>query len=243
MFRIEDAYGVLEDKGVVTVPNFLSSQTLATLQSEARAARHRAYFCTQSHSVFLTPPDPSLPPSHVRNRQVVSSKGCICDDDVPADSPLRAIYDSDAFREFVMGVTGETSLYPYADPLSSINVHYAERGQELGWHFDNSEFAITLLIAKPSAGSVFEYVPSLRDSAAGTVDEEAIAALLDGRLEPKRLLIEPGTLVLFRGRDAIHRVTPNESDDTRMLAVLAYNSQPGVELSEDARRTFYGRVN
>ena len=240
---VGDWRGALTHDGVATIPNFLDPQTLATLQAEARAARHRAYFCTQSHSVFLTPPDPSLPDSHARNRQVVSSKGCICDDDVPADSPLRRLYDSDKFRDFVMQVTGETSLHPYADPLSSINVHYAERGQELGWHFDNSEFAITLLIAKPSAGSHFEYVPGLRDSAAGTVDEEAIEALLDGRLTPKRLEIEPGTLVLFRGRDAIHRVTPNESDDTRMLAVLAYNAEPGVALSEAARRTFYGRLS
>ena len=237
------SYEALACDGVAAIPNFLDTQTLATLQSEARAARHRAYFCTQSHSIFLTPPDPSLPPVHVRNRQVVSSKGCICDDDVPADSPLRAIYDSEEFREFVMGVTGDTSLHPYADPLSSINVHYAERGQELGWHFDNSEFAITLLIAKPSAGSHFEYVPGLRDSAAGTVDEESIEALLDGRLQPKRLEIEPGTLVLFRGRDAIHRVTPNESVDTRVLAVLAYNAEPGVALSEAARQTFYGRLS
>ena len=240
---VDELESKLARDGVCTIQAFLGEADLAALQVEARAARHRAYFCTQSHSVFLTPPDPSLPPTHVRNRQVISSKGCICDDDVPADSPLRRLYDSGEFRDFVMGVTGETSLHPYADPLSSINVHYAERGQELGWHFDNSEFAITLLIAKPSAGSHFEYVPGLRDSAAGTVDEEAIEALLDGRLTPKRLEIEPGTLVLFRGRDAIHRVTPNESDDTRMLAVLAYNAEPGVALSEAARRTFYGRLS
>ena len=240
--RSEEARMQLDRDGVLTLPGFLASDVLEQLRKEALAKRHRAYFCTQSHSVFLTPPDPSLPSTHVRNRQVVSSKGCICDDDVPGDSPLRRLYDADEFHDFVMSVTGETSLYPYADPLSSINVHYAERGQELGWHFDNSEFAITLLISKPSAGSHFEYVPGLRGSAAGTVDEESIAALLDGRLQPKRLEIEPGTLVLFRGRDAIHRVTPNESDDMRVLAILAYNAEPGVELSEAARQTFYGRL-
>ncbi len=164
-------------------PNFIPPTTLAAIQREAHAAAHKAYFTATPHTVFLTPPDPSLPDGHVRNRMVTSSKGCICDDDVPADSPLRALYESDDFRAFIMEQTGETALYPYADPLSSINVHYARRGQELGWHFDNSEFAITLLIQKPDAGGRFEYVPGLRDSATGEVDEEGIAALLDGRLE------------------------------------------------------------
>ena len=62
-------------------------------------------------------------------------------------------------------------------------------------------------------------------------------------MEPTVLSKDVETLVLFRGRNSIHRVSPNESDKTRMLAVLAYNSQEGVELSESARMTFYGRLN
>jgi predicted 2-oxoglutarate/Fe(II)-dependent dioxygenase YbiX len=54
--------------------------------------------------------------------------------------------------------------------------------------------------------------------------------------------MEAGTLVLFRGRDAIHRVTPVQGNTTRMLAVLAYNSEPGIALSESARMTFFGRL-
>ncbi len=45
------------------------------------------------------------------------------------------------------------------------------------------------------------------------------------------LAIEAGGLVLFRGRTP-HRVTPTEGEVTRMLAVLAYNTQPGIALSE-----------
>ena len=37
---------------------------------------------------------------------------------------------------------------------------------------------------------------------------------------------------------SLHRVTPTEGDVTRMLAVLAYNTQPGIALSETARMTF-----
>jgi predicted 2-oxoglutarate/Fe(II)-dependent dioxygenase YbiX len=52
----------------------------------------------------------------------------------------------------------------------------------------------------------------------------------------------PGALVLFRGRNALHRVTPVKGRITRMLVVLAYNSAPGVALSESARMTFFGRL-
>ena len=70
-----------------------------------------------------------------------------------------------------------------------------------------------------------------------------VDALLSGETAPRILSMEPGALVLFRGRNSIHRVSPNESDTMRMLAVLAYNAEPGVALSESARMTFYGRLD
>jgi hypothetical protein len=233
----------LERDGVLVLPEFIRADALKEMQTEAINGQSKAYFCAQNHSVYLTPPNDAFAPEHPANRQVVSSKGCICDDDVAKTSPLRALYDAPLFRDFVKHVTNESALYPYADPLSSINIHYAERGQELGWHFDNSSFAITLLIQKPDAGSRFEYIKDLRDADAGDMNYTGVEDLLDGRVQPEILSMEPGTLVLFRGRNSIHRVSPNESDKTRMLAVLAYNSEPGIELSESARMTFYGRLS
>ena len=155
---------------------------------------------------------------------------------------LRALYDSPLFKDFLCGVLGERSLHPYADPLSSINIHYAKTGQELGWHFDNSSFAITLMIEPALAGGAVEYVTGVRNADAGEMNYDAVADVLDRKVAPMVLAMEAGALVLFRGRNAMHRVTPVERDRTRMLAVLAYNSAPGVALSESARMTFYGRL-
>ena len=69
-----------------------------------------------------------------------------------------------------------------------------------------------------------------------------VGAVLDGQHPVEKLAIEPGDLVLFRGRNALHRVTPTEGDITRMLVVLAYNARPDIALSESARMTFYGRL-
>jgi len=98
------------------------------------------------------------------------------------------------------------------------------------------------LIQRPEAGGDFQYIRGLRYTANGDLDFEAVRQVLDGEREPQDLEINPGTLVLFRGKESIHRVTPVEGERTRMLAVLAYNSQPGIELSESARMTFFGRL-
>jgi hypothetical protein len=39
-------------------------------------------------------------------------------------------------------VLGIDDVHPSADDMSSINVHFAAEGMELGWHFDNSSFAV-----------------------------------------------------------------------------------------------------
>lgn len=240
-FNVE-CYQTLHETGVLVLPDFIQKDALRSMLEHAQQKSDEAYFCVQKHSVYLTPPNPEFDADHPANRQVTSSKGCICDDQIGEDTALRALYTAHAFRNFVARVTGQGALYAYADPLSSINVHYAERGQELGWHFDNSSFAITLLIQKPDAGSRFEYISDLRNADEGEMNYKGVKALLGGKAKPDVLAMDPGTLVLFRGRNAIHRVSPNESDKTRILAVLAYNDAPGVELSESARLTFYGRL-
>lgn len=228
--------------GALVLRGFLTPAALAAIKQEGDDNQHLAFYASSQHNVYLQKPDDAFAADHPRNRQVVSSKGCITDEEIPATSALRTLYDADAFKAFLCGVLEEQQLFPYADSLSSINLHYAHAGQELGWHFDNSSFAITLLIQKPEAGGVFEYVSHLRNAEAGEMNYSGVGAVLDGEHPVEKLAIEPGDLVLFRGRNALHRVTPTEGETTRMLVVLAYNAQPDVSLSESARMTFYGRL-
>jgi len=41
----------------------------------------------------------------------------------------------------------------------------------------------------------------------------------------------------------LHRVTPVESEKPRILVTLNYNEEEGTMLSENARLTFFGRIN
>ncbi len=111
--------------GVLALSGFLAPSAVETIRAEGEASRARVFAQVSRHTVYLSPPDPALPGDHVRNRLVVSSKGCLTDDLIAPASPLRRLYDAAAFRDFLCDVLGEKALFPYADPLSSINLHFA----------------------------------------------------------------------------------------------------------------------
>lgn len=229
--------------GVFVMPGFVLPAAINAIRDEGEENRDKVYGKTEKHTVYLSKPDPIYAGDHARNRLVTSSKGCLTDDRVPQGSALRALYDDPEFRSFLCDVLGEEQLHEYADPLSSINLHFHEKGQELGWHFDNSSFSITLMVQAPEAGGQFEYVTGVRNADSGEMGFDDVADILDGKSPVKSMEAEAGTLVFFRGRNSIHRVAPNAGERTRMLAVLAYNAEPGVSLSEAARMTFYGRLS
>lgn len=233
----------LDEYGVLVLPDFLTEGAISSVVIEGKTHADKAFYTKSDHNVYLQPKELQFSPDHARNRLVRSSKGCITTDQIPEDSLLHALYENSEFKAFLCKVLDEQSLHEYADPLSSINLHYASEGQELGWHFDNSSFAITLLVQRPTAGAEFQYVKDVRNADTGDMNYAGVASILDGNTTATTLSMDPGCLVLFRGRDSMHRVTPTEGDITRMLVVLAYNTQPGVSLSESARTTFYGRLS
>ncbi len=242
----------LQQYGVITLPHFLLPNIQTQLIQEAYKHQHLAYYTNSTHNVYLSPINPNLPKDHPYNQQIISSKGCIATDQIPSSSILKLLYYNPIFQNFCANIVNVDTLYPYDDPLSEINVHYYKEGQELGWHFDNSSFAITLLLQKPNDGGFFEYIPNLRDSSLTTISSSSsslkddeynkVNQVLNGEIHGKILEIEPSTLVVFRGRNCLHRVTPVLGNRMRILVVFAYNDQPGVSLSEEARMTFFGRT-
>ena len=238
----QDCKQQFDKDGVLVLKQFLTPAALSAVVDEGKNKQHLAFYTNSGHNVYLTQADSNFSDDHPQNQWVQSSKGCITDDQFDSDSPLRALYNAQELRSFLAFVLGENTLHPYADRLSSINLHYASEGQELGWHFDNSSFAITLLIQSPTAGGQFEYVEKLRNSSQGDMNYTGVSKVLNGEIEGVTLAVGAGDLMLFRGRDALHRVTPTQGDTTRMLVVLAYNAEANVALSESARMTFFGRL-
>jgi len=157
----------LDQDGALLLPASFTDEAIAQIVRESAPREDEAFYAGNTHNVYLTPNDASLPTDHVLNRQIISSKVLIADDQVPVGSPLRAVCDDPEFQTFLCRVLGIDAVFPYNDELSSINEHFAADGMELGWHFDNSSFAVTMLLQAPDDGGVFEYVSNVRHSASG----------------------------------------------------------------------------
>ena len=144
--------------------------------------------------------------------------------------------------EFVRAILGCPKLYQYACPLGALNLSVMTAGDRLRWHFDQSDFVVSLAIAASEQGGCFEYVSHLRS----TADEqyEAVAELLGGdRSGVNELNTPPGSLVLFEGRHTIHRVTEVLGDQPRLVALFGYAQSPDVQSSDYLRMIRYGRTS
>ena len=132
-------------------------------------------------------------------------------------------------------------LYRSDDPLDGCNMTVYEEGDELGWHFDQSEFSVTLMIQRSETGGDFEYVPLVREPGDERYDD--VRDVLLGTSDRVKLLAsEPGTLAFFKGRFSLHRVPPIGGATPRMNSVLTYVSEPGHKLSATAQQMYYGRT-
>ena len=96
----------LNGDGVLVLHNFLQTDALIEIAAEGKNKQHLAFYTRSGHNVYLTPPDPNYSEKHARNYRIESSKGCITDDQIDAQSPLRTMYDADELREFLAVVLG-----------------------------------------------------------------------------------------------------------------------------------------
>jgi hypothetical protein len=226
--------------GAVTLADFLTPPATAALRAEARSLEGAAHHYRVDHTVYFQPCDANYPAGHALRREVRTDKGNVPYDRIPGGAHLRQLYHWDGLLHFVAAVLDEPVLYRHADPMAALNINTHGPGQELGWHFDRTDFAVTLSLQQCEMGGVFEYVANLRS--AQDENFEGVARVLAGSREGVMSLpAAPGTLTLFRGHHSLHRVTPGVGNDKRLMAALSYVREPAVMFSSYARKLFYGR--
>jgi hypothetical protein len=231
----------LRDRGVAQLPGFLTPPAVGEMLALAATLAARAWASDQTHTVYFEPEDDAAGPDHPRALRQHSAKKAIAYDLIPAGAPVRRLYESDDLTGFIAAVLGKPVLYRSADPLDALEIAIFEDGDELGWHFDNSEFSVTVMYAQSQAGGHFDYRPWLRDEH----DENypAVQQVLHGRPDGVvRLVTGPGTLAVFRGQHALHRVTPVSGPRPRVNSVLTYGERPGMKLNRLTQELFYGRT-
>jgi hypothetical protein len=94
------------------------------IAQEAEILAPQMFRTESKYNIYVKPEDTAFSPYHPRNRIFKTQKGCICDDQLDPNGPLRVIYNSPEFRELIAYLVGAEKLYPYADTLSSININY-----------------------------------------------------------------------------------------------------------------------
>ena len=231
----------LRGHGVAQLDGFLTPAAVSQMLALADRLAARAWASDQAHTVYFEPADDSAGPDHPRALRQHSAKKAIAYDQIPAGAPIRRLYESDDLTVFIAAVLGKPALYRSADPLDALEIAIFADGDELGWHFDNSEFSVTVMYQQAAAGGHFDYYPRLRDEHEENYPgvQKVLHGSSDGVL---RLPAGPGTLAVFRGQHALHRVTPVSGPRPRINSVLTYGEHPGMKLTELTQKLFYGRT-
>ena len=231
----------LRETGACELPGFLTTAGLDAALADACALEPLAYRSGGLGTAYLASPPDDLPDEHPRRWRGPHAVGVVAYDQFPAESPIRQLYEWGPLREFLAAVLGHDVLHPYADPFGALNLAVMADGDELQWHFDMTDFVVSLALRDAEAGGDFETVPRIRSHDAENYEHVAEVLAGDNR-DVVTIEMSPGTLLLFEGRHSLHRVSPISGPTTRLVALLAYDTKPGTCGSATLARHRYGRV-
>ncbi len=228
-------------EGACELPAFVRADALARMQREARELAPRAHHQRGAATPYLELPAEHWPASHPRRRSSPFRVGAVAYDLIPSEHALRRLYEWDGLTRFVAACLGEERLHFYADPLGALNVAVMGDGDELEWHFDQTDFVVSLALVSAERGGEFLFAPRIRSDADECYDD--VAAVLDGTSpRVRRVPMEPGTLLLFQGRHSLHGVSKIHGARDRLVALLSYDRRPGTCASALLQQGRYGRV-
>jgi hypothetical protein len=236
-----DCRAQLDARGCCILAGFLRPEAVDRARADAHALVAAAHHSRVTEaSAYLGLPDESYPEGHARRMGGPTELRAVAYDRFPPESPLRVLYQWDPLMTFLAAALGTPRLYRYDDPLGALNLAVMVDGDELWWHFDQTDFVTSIALETSERGGEFEYAPLIRS--ADDERYEAVADVLHGGSDAVVTVpMEPGTLMLFEGRHSLHRVTPIEGAGVRLVGLLAYDTKPGTCSSELLRLVRYGR--
>jgi hypothetical protein len=184
------------DDRFVTVADVLPPPAFAALKADADR---------------LAAPERSYLPVHKKG-------GTVAYETLIASAPaIAAFYHSVAFREFISRLVGvPVQPTPINDQSSLSLLVYDKPGDHIGWHYDHNFYRgrhFTILLMMANAGH-----------ADGGLSHGATIARLGGREVAVRA--PPNTLTVFEGAQVIHKATPIEAGERRVVLSMTYCTDP-----------------
>jgi hypothetical protein len=236
---IERFAAAFRDTGLCRFEGFLRPAAIEMLCAEANSLAAGANYALKACNPYFTRKNPELPDDDARNIMTPRCLGMVAGDLIPTESGLQRLYRWAPLHRFLSAILGQGQVHVLADRYQCLNISVMPEGPGHNWHFDDPDFVVTLMLQKPEGGGDFECVPGLRspenENYAGVRD-----VLLGAREKVNVVPFQPGTLMIFRGRYSMHRVSPVTGDRLRLIAVLSYSTQPRYLGSDLANRLVYG---
>lgn len=228
--------------GAVVLKNFIRAEWLAQLEAEGEAVAPDAYARVDTVNAYNLPLDAPLAEDHPAKITMRRENAFVARDLIPEDHIIQQLYNSPDLKRFLADCFAYQQLHQLADPLSGLVLNVLRPGLSHPWHFDINEFTVSLLTKKAEAGGSFYYCPDIRSPRDENLDAVREVLTAKGEIPGKRIELEPGDLQLFKGRYALHHVSPVEGRAERHTAIFAYTLEPGVIGAPERARQLFGRV-
>lgn len=232
----------LRDGGCSVLPDFITPALVGTARREGTAIAPSAHYDVETVNAYNIALDTPLPADHPGRIRMQRGNAFVPRDRIPPDAVIHRLYTSPVFQQFIADCFELPRVHELADPLAGLCLNVVLPGESHPWHFDTNEFTVSLLTQDAEAGGVFEYCPDIRSAQTENFDDVRAVLSGEGAHLIRRLTLRPGDLQLFRGRHALHRVSPVRGSVARHTAILAYTERPGVIGSVERTRQLFGRV-
>lgn len=204
--RVVDAEPHLEGLAQREVPDF--DDYLATAPDLLTAP---AFAAIKADAERLVTPERSYLPVHKKG-------GTIAYETLISSAPaLVALYHSKAFRNFISRLVGVAVQPTPINDQSSLSVLvYDKPGDHIGWHYDHNFYRdrhFTVLLMLTNEGYAADGLSHGETRARIGGEEIAVRA-------------RPNTLTVFEGARVLHKATPIEADELRVVLSMTYCVDP-----------------
>jgi hypothetical protein len=169
----ELAKACITKNGFCELKNFILPEYVNDLLEEAEALKSAGFQSYDTHNLYLesntgSDKNTSLvedPRAKLKETSFGSGKTLVNQQKLPKQSLLLELYNWEGLKELQRIAFYLPELHQSADPLGGVYYNYFEKGQQLGWHFDRSEYSMNLIIQEPdpATGGQFVYLPFSRD--------------------------------------------------------------------------------
>ena len=239
---LEKVRARMEVDALCCLPDFINPSALRCMVQEILTCQGKAYPIESQRTAYSWVDRTQYPLDHAVNITSEHKLASVTRDSMGDASVLVSLFHCNELTEFVRECFGIRALYRVTCPFLSLNVKIMDQGARHGWHFDNNDGAVSLLLQEAKQGGEYEYVPYLRSDKNENYD--GVRSVLRGDRSNVRIVaIRAGTLCLFRGGRSLHRVSHIiEGSPDRLTAILSYSDQPNHFYNENTLRTVLGQL-